>query len=169
MSQAQVNDTRQAMAGDNVVTMPSEHQLVTERVFDAPRQWVFPAFSYPDLIPEWWGPRRLRTVVERMDVRSGGGWRFACHDSKGPVEIFRGTYGDVIAPERIAQTFEWERMQGHLVVETTTFEDLDGCTKVRTTSGFPTREQRDRMLASGIVSDSYERLDELLVSLGFGS
>ena len=59
-------------------------------------------------------------------------------------------------------------MQGHLVVETTTFENLDGCTKVRTTSGFPTREQRDRMLASGMVGDSYERLDELLVNLGFG-
>ena len=168
MSQAQANDTRQPIASDTVVTMPSDHQIVTERVFDAPREWVFAAFSDPDLIPEWWGPRRLRTVVERMDVRSGGGWRFACHDSKGPVETFRGTYGEVIPPERIAQTFEWEGMQGHLVVETTTFENLDGCTKVRTTSGFPTHEQRDRMLASGMVSDSYERLDELLVSLGFG-
>ena len=82
------------------------------------------------------------------------------------METFGGTYGEVIPPERIAQTFEWEGMQGHLVVETTAFENLDGCTKVRTT--FPTREQRDRILASGMVSDSYEPLDELLVSLGFG-
>lgn len=54
MSQAQANDTRQVIASDTVVTMPSEHQIVTERVFDAPREWVFAAFSDPDLIPEWW-------------------------------------------------------------------------------------------------------------------
>ena len=77
MNQAQVNDTRQAIATDTVVTMPSEHQIVTERVLDAPREWVFATFSDPDLIPEWWGPRMLRTVIERMDVRPGGGWRFA--------------------------------------------------------------------------------------------
>ncbi|MGA9371383.1 MAG: SRPBCC domain-containing protein [Solirubrobacterales bacterium] len=98
MSQAQANDTRQAIASDKVVTMPSEHQIVTERVFDAPREWAFAAFSDPDLIRKWWGPRRLRTVVERMDVRSGGGWRFACHDSKGPVETFRGTYRELLKP-----------------------------------------------------------------------
>ena len=160
--------TGQLRARETVLMTPSEHQIVTERVFDAPRESVFAAFTEPHLICEWWGPRSLRTVVEQMDVRPGGVWRFACHDSEGPVDTFRGTYGEVMPPERIVQTFEWERMPRRRVVETVAFESLGGGTKVTTTSGFPTREQRDRILVSGMVSDSYERLDELLIRLGSG-
>ena len=63
------------------------------------------------------------------------------------------------------QTFEWEGMPGHVIVDTATFEDLGGQTRVTTTSLFHTTEERDGMLASGMeggLSESHERLDELL-------
>ena len=63
------------------------------------------------------------------------------------------------------QTFEWEGMPGHVIVETATFEDLGGRTKVTTISLFHTSEERDGMLASGMeggLTESYDRLDELL-------
>ena len=147
------------------VTTPSEREIVTERDFDAPRERVFAAFTDPELIPEWWGLRRQTTTVDEMDVRPGGSWRFVCHEPGGGEDGFRGTYREVVPPERLVYTFEWEGMPGHVLVETVEFEELGGRTKVTTTSLFHTPEERDGMLAGGMeigLSESYEALDELL-------
>ncbi len=104
-----------------------------------------------------------------MDVRPGGAWRFVSRDGNGDETGFRGTYREVTPPERIVQTFEWEGMPGHVIVETATFEDLGGCTKVTGVSLFHTTEERDGMLASGMESgltESHDRLAELLAGLG---
>ncbi len=55
--------------GATSVTTPSDREIVTERVFDAPRERVYAAFTDPELIPEWWGPRKTTTTVDVMDVR----------------------------------------------------------------------------------------------------
>jgi uncharacterized protein YndB with AHSA1/START domain len=147
------------------VTTPTDREIVIEREFDAPRERVFAAFTDPELIPQWWGPRDTTTVVDVMDVRAGGSWRFVSRESNGDETGFRGTYREVTPPERIVQTFEWEGMPGYVSVETATFEDLGERTKVVTTTLFHTPEERDGMLASGMESgmnETYERLDELL-------
>jgi len=100
-----------------------------------------------------------------MDVRRGGAWRFVSRGSNGEEQGFRGTYREVTPPERVVQTFEWEGMPGHVIVETVTFEDLGERTKVTNTSLFHTTEERDGMLASGMESgltESHDRLDEVL-------
>ena len=147
------------------VTTPTDREIRVEREFDAPRDRVFAAYTDPELIPQWWGPRDTTTVVDRMDVRPGGGWRFLARDADGTETAFRGTYREVAAPERIVQTFEWEGMPGHVSVETATFEDLGDRTRVITTSLFHTAEERDGMLGSGMeggMNETYARLDELL-------
>jgi uncharacterized protein YndB with AHSA1/START domain len=129
---------------------------------------VFAVFTDPALIPEWWGPRGATTVVDRMDVRPGGDWRFVIHDEDGGQSAFRGTYREVSPPERIVQTFEWEGMPGHVSVETAVLEDLGDRTRLTTTSIFHTTEERDGMLASGMeggMNETYARLDELLARL----
>ena len=159
------NDT----ANKATVTTPSEREIHIERVFDAPRDKVFAAFTNPELIPEWWGPRGTTTIVDEMDVRPGGSWRFVGRGAGGSETAFRGTYREITAPERIVQTFEWEGMPGHVSVETAEFEDLGERTKVVTTSIFHTPEERDGMLGSGMergMNETYERLDELLARLG---
>ncbi len=63
------------------------------------------------------------------------------------------------------QTFEWDGMPGHVLVETAELEDLGSRTKVTTTSRFHTSEERDGMLATGMergLNESHQRLDELL-------
>jgi len=150
------------------VTTPTDREIRTERVFDAPRDRVFEAYTDPKLIPEWWGPRDTTTIVDRMDVRAGGGWRFVMRNTDGSETAFRGTYREVEPPERIVQTFEWEGMPGHGSVETATFEDLGERTKVTTVSLFHTTEERDGMLGSGMergMNETYARLDELLARL----
>lgn len=158
-----MSDQQQAQAA--VVTTPADREIRIERVFDAPRDRVFAVYTDPELIPEWWGPRGTTTVVDRMDVKAGGGWRFVVRDADGREQGFRGTYREITPPERIVQTFEWEGMPGHVSVETATFEDLGDRTKVTTTALFHTIEERDGMLASGMeqgMNETYARLDEVL-------
>jgi uncharacterized protein YndB with AHSA1/START domain len=147
------------------ITTPTDREIHTERIFDAPRDRVFAAYTDPELIPEWYGPRGGTTIVDQMDVRAGGRWRFVMRGADGIETAFRGTYREVSAPERIVQTFEWEGMPGHVAIETAVFEDLGDRTKITTTSLFHTTEERDGMLESGMESgmnETYERLDELL-------
>jgi uncharacterized protein YndB with AHSA1/START domain len=147
------------------IATPADREIRVEREFDAPRDQVFAAYTDPELIPQWWGPRDTTTVVDQMDVRPGGSWRFVMRGSDGTESGFRGTYREVTPPERIVQTFEWEPMAGHVSVETATFEDLGDRTRVVTTSIFHTTEERDGMLASGMeggLNETYDRLDEVL-------
>jgi uncharacterized protein YndB with AHSA1/START domain len=157
--------TSQQQAQAATITTPTEREIHIERVFDAPRDRVFAAFTDPALIPSWWGPRNTTAVVDQMDVRAGGSWRFVIRDADGSETGFRGTYREVTPPERIVQTFEWEGMPGHVSVETATFEDLGDRTRLVTTSTFHTTEERDGMLASGMergLNETYARFDELL-------
>jgi uncharacterized protein YndB with AHSA1/START domain len=153
------------------VTTPTDREIHTERVFDAPRDRVFAVYTDPKLIPEWWGPRGTTATVDEMDVRPGGRWRFVITNSDGSeVPAMHGTYREVTPPERLVQTFEWEGMPGHVSVDTVEFEDLgEGRTKVTTTSIFHTTEERDGFLESGMehgLGETYERLEEVLARLG---
>ena len=147
------------------VTTPSDREIHVKREFDAPRDRVFAAYTDPKLVPEWWGPRGTTTMVDVMEVRAGGSWRFVSRDADGREDAFRGTYREVTPPDRIVQTFEWEGMPGHVSVETAVFEDLGDRTRVVTTTTFHTTEERDGMLGSGMekgMNETYQRLDELL-------
>ena len=150
------------------ITTPSDREIRIERVFDAPRDRVWRAFTDPTLIAQWWG-RGNQLVIERMEVERGGHWRFVEH-GPGGVHGFEGRYREIVPPERLVQTFERDGMPGHVAVETATFEDLgDGRTKVVNTSLFHTTEERDGMLQSGMeqgLNESYAALDKLLATLG---
>lgn len=150
------------------VTTPRDREIRIERVFDAPRDRVWQAHTDPALVAQWWG-RGNKLVIERMEVERGGHWRFVEHGPEG-IHGFEGRYREVTPPERIVQTFEWDGMPGHVIVETATFEDLgDGRTRIVTTSLFHTNEERDGMLASGMeqgLGESYAALDRLLATTG---
>ena len=158
----------QQHAAKATITTPTEREIRIERIFEAPRDRVFAVYTDPQLIPEWWGLRDSTTIVDKMDVRTGGDWRFVSRDCDGNETAFRGSYREVSSPERIVQTFEWEGMPGYVCLETATFEDLGDRTKVVTTSLFYTAEERDGMLGSGMetgMNETYARLDELLERL----
>ena len=146
-------------------TTPSDREIVMERVFNAPRALVFRVTNDPELLPQWWGPARLTTNVVQWDLRPGGAWRVVQRDAGGNEYGFRGVYREIVPPERVVRTFEFEGVPGHVAVETATFEDLGGRTRLRVTSLFESVEDRDGMLQGGAESgatESWERLATLL-------
>ena len=148
-----------------IMTIPGEREIHVERVFAAPRERVFAVYIDPELIPHWWGPRGTSTRVEELDATPGGAWRFVVTDSDGSEIVFRGVFREVVVPERIVQTFEWDGMPGYVSVDSVSFVDLGNRTRVISDSIFFTAEERDGMLESGMeggMNETYDRLDELL-------
>lgn len=155
------------MATLKLVAEPGKHDIVTAREFRAPRDLVFKAFTDPTLIPKWWGPTRMTTTVDQMEVRMGGIWRYVLRDLEGLESAFHGVYHEILAPERLVFTFEWEGMPGHVLLETVTFAAQDGQTLVTDSSIFQSVADRDGMLSSGMeegTKASYARLDDLLAN-----
>jgi uncharacterized protein YndB with AHSA1/START domain len=147
---------------------PSDRELAMTRHFDAPRELVFAAMTDAKHIPHWWGPRGIETIVDTLDLRPGGRWRFIHRGPDGVEYGFNGEFREIVPPERLVYTFEFEGMPGHVAVETVTFEDLDGRTKVTSVSLFPSVEDRDGMLESGAEQgavETWDRLAELLERL----
>jgi uncharacterized protein YndB with AHSA1/START domain len=149
------------------VSTPTEREIRIERIFDAPRERVWRAFTDPTLVAQWWG-RGHKLVIERMEVERGGHWRYVEHGPDG-VHGFEGRYREVTPPERLVHTFEWDGMPGYVAVETVSLEDLgDGRTRIVNMSLFHTTEERDGMLHSGMeqgLAESYAALDRLLAKL----
>jgi uncharacterized protein YndB with AHSA1/START domain len=155
--------------GATQFTFPSDREVVMERVFDAPAEHVFKAYTDPNIIPQWWGPRRFTTTIDKMDVRPGGVWRYVSRDPEGGEYPFNGVYREIVPAKRIVCTFEFEGMPGHVSVQTVTFEEHGGGkTKLRASALFQTVEDRDGELKSGMeqgASESWDRLAEHLVKV----
>ena len=150
----------------STLTMPNDRELHVERIFNAPRDRVWRAFTDPTQVAQWWG-RGNKLVSEKLEVERGGRWRFVEHGPEG-ITGFEGRYREVTPPERMVQTFEWDGMPGHVIVETVTLEDLGERTRVITHSLFHTPEERDGMLQSGMeqgMNESYAALDRLLARM----
>jgi uncharacterized protein YndB with AHSA1/START domain len=147
------------------VTTPSNREIVMARVFDAPRDLVFEAHSSCEHLSHWWGPRKYEVASCDVDFRSGGFWRIVHRGPEGEEHGFHGEFREIVRPERIVWTFEYEGMPGHVSVETLALEEQDGKTTLTATSVFDTVEDRDGMLDSGMESgaaESMDRLDEYL-------
>ena len=150
------------------VTRVSDREAELTRVFDAPRELVFKTMTDPTLIPQWWGPRKYKTVVDKMDVRVGGKWRFGNIAADGGEHWFNGEFREIVPNERVVQTFEYEPLPGHISVDTLTLEDLgEGRTLMRVRSAFGSKEDAEGMIQSGMEAgarETYDRLEELLAT-----
>jgi uncharacterized protein YndB with AHSA1/START domain len=150
------------MRKNNLTAEPGKQEIIITEEFSAPCDLVFKIYTDPILIPEWWGPGYLTTTVEKMDVKPGGQWRFIQRAPDGQVHAFHGVYHEVVPAKKLVQTFEYEGMPGHVILETLTFEDQDGKTKLTDQSVFQSVEDRDGMLNSGMQEGSDESMDRLV-------
>jgi uncharacterized protein YndB with AHSA1/START domain len=138
------------------------------REFDAPRDLVFRAYTEPELLAQWLGPRKYQMTVESWHVRDGGKWRYILSDDQGHAFGFHGVFHGDQTPDGMTQTFEFEGWPGHVSLERLVFEERDGKTILRNHSVYQTVEARDAMIESGMeggVREGYERLEELLARL----
>ena len=125
---------------------------------------MFRAWTDPDLIPQWLGPSEMTMTLIEYDPTPGGRYHYVHRDASGEY-TFRGVFHAVVANERIVQTFQYDGWPDDVSLETVTFEDLGGRTRVRTHSVYPSVASRDAMIDSGMergVLDSMSRLDKVL-------
>jgi uncharacterized protein YndB with AHSA1/START domain len=159
------------MSKTEYVIEPGRQEIVVTRVFDAPRELVFKAFTDPRLFAQWWGPREYANRMDKFDVRPGGEWRVVQSDASGNEFAFHGVHHDVVAPERTVATFEFEGAPGHVLLQTATFEPLGDRTRLVQQAVFQSVADRDGMVASGMKrgsDDSMDRLAELLADMKTG-
>jgi uncharacterized protein YndB with AHSA1/START domain len=144
--------------------------LTFERTFDAPRDKVWQAFTDPEAIPRWWGKHGTTTIVEEMDVRPGGKWRYVNRASDREEVAFYGEYLEVDPPKGFKWTFMFDvegvgPMGGP---ETFIFEDVGGKTKITSTGHMGSVEVLEGALSTGMVPGALETWDRLAALLAEG-
>jgi uncharacterized protein YndB with AHSA1/START domain len=137
--------------------------LVFERTFDAPREQVWKALTDPNLVPRWWGKHGTTTIVEEMDVRPGGKWRYISREPNRDDIAFYGEYLEVDPPNGFKWTFMFDvdgvgPMGGP---ETFTLEDVGGRTKVISIGHMGAVEVLEGALETGMVGGALETWDRL--------
>lgn len=151
-------------------TRVEDLSIVVERVFDAPRQLVWDAWTKPEHVEIWWGMGGKLAACE-IDLREGGTYRYVMKGPDGSEFPFIGVYREVVAPERLVYTriFDVEPYSVHETYITDTFEQLQGDkTKLSFITEFPNTEALQGSLASGAevgAIDSMERFAGYLAGL----
>ncbi len=140
---------------------PGKPTIVMERVFDAPRGLVFEAWTNPEHLARWWGPRDLTLAVCEIDFRPGGAWRFVLRGRDGSDYGFGGEYREILPPERLSYTFRFDGAPDAEAVETLTFVEKDGKTTLTSTMVHTSVENRDAHVRSGMEEGALETMDRL--------
>jgi uncharacterized protein YndB with AHSA1/START domain len=121
----------------------SDREIVVSRLFDAPRELVFSAWTDRQHVAQWWGPNGFTTTVHEMDVRPGGVWRFVMH---GPDDVDydnKIVFKEVVEPERLVYTHGSGENGDHSFEVTVTFADEDGKTRLTLRQLYATAAERD--------------------------
>jgi len=156
------------LAATRITAEPGVPIIEVTRELAAPRELVFRAWTEPDLLVQWLGPRRLTMEVDRYEVRDGGRWRYVHREADGGEHWFHGVFHGTPSPVASVQTFEYEGAPGHVSLDTLVLEEGGGRTLVRIRSVHQSVEARDAMVEGGMaegMNDGFERLEELLERL----
>ncbi len=124
----------------------AEREIVISRLFDAPREMVWAAWTDPKQVALWWGPNGFSTTIEQMDVRPGGVWKQVLHGPDGTDYPNESMFLEVVQYERLVYTMSGGRKGGPVVQmeKTATFEEEAGGTRVTMRVIFPSAGARDQ-------------------------
>jgi uncharacterized protein YndB with AHSA1/START domain len=152
--------------GSAVITMPSDTEILITRVFDAPAELIFRAWTTPELVQRWWGFETSEWQVCEIDLRVGGQWRYVIRERDMEVG-FHGEYREIERPHRLVSTEVYEGFPEGQSVNVMTLDEVDGVTTMSTLVQHECQEHRDAQLASGMESGmqvSYDRLEDVVRS-----
>ncbi|MEA3077096.1 MAG: hypothetical protein QOF60_2004 [Actinomycetota bacterium] len=161
-----MNKTAPNRHGSATVTLPSDTEILITRVFDAPAELVFKAWTTPDLVKRWWGFAEDEWLVCDIDLRVGGQWRYVTRH--GDFEVgFHGEYRELDAPHRVVSTEVFEGFPDGEAVNTVTLVEVDGVSTMTTLVKHSCQEHRDMHIASGMeggMQVSFDRLEDLVTN-----
>ncbi|MGH7631663.1 MAG: SRPBCC domain-containing protein [Gemmatimonadales bacterium] len=145
------------------VASSTERQLVITRSINAPRELVFQAWTHPEHLVHWWGPRGFTTPVCEMDVRPGGTFRITLRSPEGENYRIKGVYHEIVAPERLVYTNGWDEAgrPGQESLVTVTFADEDGRTKLAILTEFASAADFETFKGMGVIEGWTESLERL--------
>ncbi|MBA2386983.1 MAG: SRPBCC family protein [Acidimicrobiia bacterium] len=146
--------------------MPSDTEILITRVFDAPADLIFKAWTTPELVKRWWGFDTSEWLVCDIDLRKGGQWRYVIRDDEMEVG-FHGEYREIAGPHRLVSTEVYEGFPDPdgAALDTMTLDEVEGVTTMTVLVQHSCQEHRDAHLASGMESGmqvSYDRLEHLV-------
>jgi uncharacterized protein YndB with AHSA1/START domain len=150
------------------VTLPTDTQILIEREFDAPAHLVYRAYTEPDLVKRWWNANRGEMTVAEIDLRVGGGWRYAMVTPDGFEVAFHGEYREIVPNERIVSTEVYEAAPEAAALDTATFAERDGRTLLTILVEHTRKEHRDAHVESGMedgLQDALDLLERVAVEL----
>lgn len=128
----------------NAAADTSDQVVVITRILDAPPEVVFKAWTDPEQVVKWWGPKGFTVPFCEMDVRVGGAWRMCMRSAEGVDYWHHGTFREVVKPRRLVFTHWWEEENTYETLITVTFDDQGGKTKMAFEHGvFKSVETRD--------------------------
>ena len=148
-------------SGTAVVTLPTDTQILITREFAAPKHLVYRAYTEPDLVKRWWSGDRGQVTSIEIDLRVGGKWRYVMTACGGPEVGFHGEYREIVPDERIVSTEVYEGAPDAEAVDTVTFAESDGKTKLTILVQHSCREHRDAHINSGMEDGLQDALDLL--------
>jgi uncharacterized protein YndB with AHSA1/START domain len=145
------------------LTLPSDREIVLTRVFDAPRRLVFEAWTKPEHMKHWYGCRKVTLRVCEIGLRTGGAYRYVMRAPDGVDHTMQGVYREIVPPERLVYTegYVTQGFASNEALVTVTFTERDGKTTFTSTSVYPSLEDRDGHLNSGMETGAAETLDRL--------
>jgi uncharacterized protein YndB with AHSA1/START domain len=145
----------------------AEREIRTERIFDAPREVVFAAWTDPDLLAQWFGPAGFTTTTHEIDVVPGGTWRFTMHGPDGMDFPNKAIYTEVTPPEKLVFEHGVDGAEYTFTdLVTALFEEVDGKTKLTFTQLFNSKAERDEVagFASEGNNQAFDRLEAILAA-----
>jgi uncharacterized protein YndB with AHSA1/START domain len=156
--------------GKLIVTTPSDREITMTRVFAAPRNLVFDAWTKPELVRRWLlGPPGWTMPVCEIDLKVGGAYRFEWLGQDGTRMGMGGVYREIVIPERIVNTqlfdVDWT---GGETLGTLLLTEQGGKTTLTNSVLYSSREARDAALRTRMaegVEAGYARLDEILPTI----
>ena len=153
-------------ARNSATTESDDRVLAIERIIDAPRSLVFKAWTDPQHLVRWWGPRGFTSsIVGNLEVRPGGSYRIHMRSPEGSDHWSQGIYTEVVEPEHLVMKGSWADAEGKPIspetVTTLTFEEHGGKTKLSLrTVGFESVTARNAH--RGGWNSSLDMLEEYL-------
>ncbi|MGB6200069.1 MAG: SRPBCC family protein [Candidatus Acidiferrales bacterium] len=142
----------------------SDCEIVITRVFDAPRELVWQAWTDPKQVARWWGPRGFTTTIHEMDVREGGVWRQTMHGPDGTDYPGHSKFLEVVKPERIVFSHGGGKAgdAGAQFQSTWTFEAQGEKTKLTIRMVFATSAEREHVVkVYGAIEGGHQTLGRL--------